>query len=265
MITRNMEMQLLKMGFGAEEINKLTPQEAWDIIEGKNGGENKTSPADPSGEERERVFLETIKAQEEAKLSGASPSQKDKIRERIKKIEKEIEQRGVKSMPTTAAHDPVPEIRKVHEEAIKKELLNKYNRPDQAKSFSDPSLEQKNIFILSRPEFASDKFNLGTEKIIQLFKIEQENIRSVFGNNSAGIWEQLKNIPAKKAIEQTEGNNATIRMAKYLQTLARFSKAEPESTLIKTESTEAFVARTLQKISAEGNLEILERDLALLK
>lgn len=39
MITRDMEMRLLKMGFGVEEINKLTPQGAWDILENKKRSE----------------------------------------------------------------------------------------------------------------------------------------------------------------------------------------------------------------------------------
>ncbi len=240
--------------------------ETFEKIEGKRAFGETKSPYDKElgapAHETTPETAPTVKQAPQAVLDEARTPEKIIPTEAVPTETVSAETTPAKTTPAEVKrpepYEPDPNIRAMHEEAVRRELLEKYNQPGQVQDFSNLTAEEKNMILLSHPEFASDQYGLGTEKLLQVYEANQKDLSFLFGNNSTNVWEHLKNVPAKEVIDQTVGNDATVRMAKYLRVLANFSRIEPEATLTRTESTEQYVARALQKLASEEKLEIFQ-------
>ncbi|MFH1366038.1 MAG: hypothetical protein ABIG99_01470 [Patescibacteria group bacterium] len=129
--------------------------------------------------------------------------------------------------------------------------------------FRDLSL-QDNLFLEDHPEYSSNPFGLSGQELIQAHKISQKDMSYLFGNNAPSIWDKLSDLKAGKLMEQADpADNISDegRMAQYLTLLRNFSDLSPKMGFwggIGAENNEYYIARTMQKLIADGKLEKFE-------
>ncbi|MEK7471187.1 MAG: hypothetical protein AAB623_00880 [Patescibacteria group bacterium] len=135
--------------------------------------------------------------------------------------------------------------------------------------FQNLSFEDK-LTVDNHPGFfASNPYGLNEEKLIQVYKINNENINYLFNNKismsawNTSDWDKLGDLKAGKILEYTDGDQKIKRLSDYLNLLKNFTRLEPKSGFLGmgAENSEYYIARCLQKLVADGKLEQFEADL----
>ncbi len=125
----------------------------------------------------------------------------------------------------------------------------------------------ENIILQNHPEFSYNPFGLSAKKLIQTYEARNEDIEYVFrGIQSTWTWDKLGDLKANKILEYSDGANsdpAITKLSRYLNLLKNFTKLEPKKGFlgIGAESSEYYIARALQKLTADGKLEIFQASL----
>lgn len=141
---------------------------------------------------------------------------------------------------------------------------NKEENPNIQYFFPDLSPGQ-NDYLNSHPDFIENPFNLKNEELLKTVEAHDQNIAYLFPGEKINDWENLRIILATPIMERTglENNPAVNVLSNYLRLLGDFADIKPKTGFmgINSENAEQFIARALQKIKLEGNLEKFEESL----
>ncbi|MFA6177769.1 MAG: hypothetical protein WC694_02650 [Candidatus Paceibacterota bacterium] len=133
--------------------------------------------------------------------------------------------------------------------------------------FLDISHEENNI-LLEHPEFAENPYGLSGEKLMQAYEAKDDGVDFLLEEKTI-TWHNLSNsfkLRADEVLEYQENPSAdptANHLSGYLNILKNHAELKPKSGFlgIGAESSEHFIARCLQKLTATGKLEIFEENL----
>ncbi len=123
----------------------------------------------------------------------------------------------------------------------------------------------ENVILQKYPVFADNPFNLPGKELIKAYDASLGDMNHLFGNEPA-TWSRLGALKATKILEYTNETNidaTTKRFSDYLNLLKNFSELKPKAGFlgVGTENSGHYICRALQKLVADGKLEIFEESL----
>ncbi|MFH1201093.1 MAG: hypothetical protein V1484_02065, partial [bacterium] len=128
-----------------------------------------------------------------------------------------------------------------------------------------------NSILQNYPEFSENPFDLSGEKLMKVHEAYYENANylfreELFNSKDSGWLVALDNQKASTAMEHTiatDGKTPTGNLGSYLEMLKNFTGLEPKSGFlgIGAETSKHYTVRALQKLVAEGKLEVFQASL----
>jgi hypothetical protein len=120
-----------------------------------------------------------------------------------------------------------------------------------------------NAILQDHPEYAYNPSGLTGTKLIEAYGTGYKNMKYLFGENPL-VWQKLGALKAGKLMEQAGRINdasAESSFAHYLNLLKEFSDLPPKTGVFNSETSEYYMARALQKITADGLLGELKKSM----
>jgi len=237
-----------------------------------------TLPAENAPTLEETTAVKPTLAPEDAQNIEPKPTTTETVQEKIEKIKAQYENEdtGIEktNIPDSATKRPDLGNRTYHtgttyETGTKVETGavaytysgNNYRYQDQFPNLS----HENNLILKTHPEFAGNSFNLSGEKLIQVYETGNKNLYYLFGKEPS-TWNNLSSalkIRADEILKYTDKNPTTKKLSDYLIMLKNFTELEPKSGFLGfgAESSQHYIARSLQKLAATGQLEVFEKNL----